>query len=132
MGVRHTHRNDCQASNISQTRERAQWPPRWFYCAPSWVQLSQSRWPKEDLRLTRAFEEEVKTESFSFGPVRIKTVPFFTTIKIITGLLMSIALIQFLYSSVRIRNQEKSEMKKCEKTCEINPKIYTICPKGRT
>jgi len=85
-----------------------------------------------DLRFTRTFEAEVKTESFSFGPVRIKTVPFFTTIKIITGLLMSIALIQFLYSSVRIRNQEKSEVKKCEKTCEINPKIYTICPKSRT
>ena len=85
-----------------------------------------------DLRLTRSSEAEVKTESFSFGPVRIKTVPFFTTIKIITGLLMSIALIQFLYSSVRIRNQEKSEMKKCEKICEINPKIYTICPKSRT
>merc|ERR1739844_125222 len=74
-----------------------------------------------DLRLARSFEAEVKTESsFSFGPVRIKTIPFLTTIKIITGLLMSIALIQFLYSSVRIRNQEKSEVKKCEKTCEIN------------
>ena len=84
-----------------------------------------------DLRLTRTFEEEVKTESFSFGPVRIKTAPFFTTIKIITGLLMSIALVQFLYSSVRIRSQEKSEVKR-ETNCEINPKIYTICPKSRT
>ena len=88
-----------------------------------------------DLRFRRIVSEsaevEREPESFGFGPVRIKTVPFFTTIKIITGLLMSIALIQFLYSSVRIRSQEKSEVK-CEKICKINPKIYTICPKSRT
>jgi hypothetical protein len=94
-----------------------------------------------DTRFRRTFVAEVETEpeSFGFGPVRIKTVPFLTTIKIITGLLMSIALLQFLYSSVRIRSQEKSELRsqekselKCEKICEINPKIYTICPKSRT
>ena len=56
-----------------------------------------------DLRFRRIVAEsaevETEPESFGFGPVRIKTVPFLTTIKIITGLLMSIALIQFLYST---------------------------------
>ena len=86
-----------------------------------------------DPRFTRIVDEssEVETESFRFGPVRIKTAPFFTTIKIITGLLMSVALIQFLYSSVRMKSQEKSDVK-CENKYEINSKIYTICPKSRT
>ena len=65
-------------------------------------------------------------QTFRFGPVKIKLVPLFTSVKIFTGLIMSIFLLQFIYSSVRKRAQE------CENIDERNPQIYTICPKGRT
>ena len=65
-------------------------------------------------------------KTFRFGPVKIKLVPLFTSVKIFTGLIMSIFLLQFIYSSVRKRAQE------CENIDERNPQIYTICPKGRT
>ena len=78
-----------------------------------------------DLRFRRS--AEAKEESFRLGPVRIKMFPFDTRIKIVTGLIMSIVLIQFMYSSVRKRTQESEKPK-----YEINTKIYTICPKSRT
>ena len=78
-----------------------------------------------DLRFRRS--ADVKEESFRLGPVRIKMFPFDTRIKIVTGLIMSIVLIQFMYSSVRKRTQESEKPK-----YEINTKIYTICPKSRT
>merc|ERR1711970_1034362 len=65
-------------------------------------------------------------KTFRFGPVKIKLVPLFTSVKIFTGLIMSIFLLQFIYSSVRKRTQE------CENIDERNPQLYTICPKGRT
>ena len=65
-------------------------------------------------------------KTFRFGPVKIKLVPLFTSVKIFTGLIMSIFLLQFIYSSVRKRAQE------CENIDERNPQIYIICPKGRT
>ena len=65
-------------------------------------------------------------KTFRFGPVKIKLVPLYTSVKIFIGLIMSIFLLQFIYSSVRKRTQE------CENIDEMNPKIYTICPKGRT
>ena len=82
-----------------------------------------------DLRFRRSVEvkEDPSAQSFRLGPVRIRMFPFDTRIKIVTGLIMSIVLIQFMYSSVRKRTQESEKPK-----YEINTKIYTICPKSRT
>merc|ERR1719242_584705 len=80
-----------------------------------------------DLRLRRSAEVKEDPSSFRLGPVRIRMFPFDTRIKIVTGLIMSIVLIQFMYSSVRKRTQESEKPK-----YEINTKIYTICPKSRT
>merc|ERR1719242_335074 len=82
---------------------------------------------ESDLRFRRSVEVKEDPQSFRLGPVRIKMFPFDTRIKIVTGLIMSIVLIQFMYSSVRKRTQESEKPK-----YEINTKIYTICPKSRT
>merc|ERR1712083_283505 len=102
MGVEHTHRHGRQGHAV---------------CPPGHgcIKADGPRRP-EIHKILRARSQDGVLQ---FWPGQDQDGSLFTTIKIITGLLMSIALIQFLYSSVRIRNQEKSEMKKCEKTCEI-------------